>query len=535
MSQTIVDEFGNRFAFIDGELVPAEQASMLELAGRQFADFGSGAKAAYGELFDRPAMVAAADLETAARNEAFRGSDELDPIRNMVGQALPGAATAIISAPSVVGGLITSTGIGALESALDYGEPGTFAQRGAAGALGGALGEVGGRMIGRVWNMARGLADDLSAAVTGRGAAANPAAQAYEDLGGSTLAYQRMEQGTRPQRLAERVTRGAEASANPPSVLREAFEANDALHNAAAIEAVGLNPDQYRVLGRDFTRDALDRFNQEFSDVAQVAAGAGDIVLDDVSAKKIAKLPEIKELIELGEFQGLAEGKISGQEWMTAREAITEAASNRFANGRSKAGERLYGIVDDLDAQIGRYVPEDYLPQYARLREQYRVFKTLEAPNVIGNDGNVNVRSLRRRLDSTGSGFGRTATGGGETTNTETSRLIELMQTADNPEFKAFSSSGTAENLAVNNLLSEGAVAARDLAGGDPRSMLGLGGKLMAPGVIGASQMGRGSTFTGAFTPAPGPARFAGEAAGRSMLDELLYPFVGVQDERQQQ
>lgn len=538
MARTIVDEFGNRFALMDdGEVVPAEQASVMALAGRQFADYGSGLKAAYGELAGRPAMVQAADEETAARNETFRGSDALDPWRNMLGQAIPAASTALVSAPGVLGSLALNAGLGAVDSALDYGEGGSFASRGAYGALGGAAGDIGGRIAGRVWNTARGLADDLQSAIVGRRSPANPAAEVYEGLGGTTLAHQRMEQGTSAQRLAERMTRGAEASGNPPTVMREAFQANDNLHRNAAVEAVGLDPAQYDVLGNGFVNDALTRFNEGFEEVARVASTAGDIAIDEQSAAKIASLPEIKELIQLGEFDGLKPGLITGpvitgDEWMTAREAITEAAANRFDNGRSRAGQKLYAMVDDLDAQIGKHVPDEYLADYARLREQYRVFKTLERPNVISNDGQINVRTARRALDSQSSGFGRTATSGADTVNQESRNLIDMMQAADNPEFKAFTSSGTAENLASREMISEGMDAAATLASGNPMPALGMVGKLKAPSVIGMASRGNGSTFQGAMQPALRTDRAPAEAVGRSFLDEMLYPFIGAEDDR---
>ena len=158
MPRIVIDDVtGVRFVQTEsGELIPAEEASLLAQAGRQFADIGSGIQAAYGELTDDQAMVARAQADTAARNQAFRGTDIADPYTSMVGQALPGLATAPMS------GLMTGLALGAAESALDYGEGGTFGQRAAAGATGAFIGDMAGRVMARGMNLAEGLSQALA-------------------------------------------------------------------------------------------------------------------------------------------------------------------------------------------------------------------------------------------------------------------------------------------------------------------------------------------------------------------------------------
>ena len=536
MGREVWDEVtGERFYQDDsGALMPAPESSLLAQAGRQMADIGSGIQSAAGRALDNPAWINAAEQDTAARNAAFAGTDQASPIQSMVGQAIPSIATApITGGASVLGQMAANVGIGAAESALDLGEGGTFGSRALAGAAGGVLGDIGGRAMGRIANTAKGLYDDILRA---RPAPANPAAATFEALGGRTLAHQRMEQGTDAQRLAQRMAQGAEVAGNAPRTMTDVAQANDALFRDRLVEAVGLDPGAYDNLGNQFKSDALDHFNSGFSQVAREASTAGEIALDSTTATKLASIPEIKELIGLGEFQGLADGgnTITGEQWMTAREALTEAAATRFANGKSPAGKILFGMVDELDADIGRHVPDEFLSDYARLREQYRVFSIAERPNAISSDGQVNVRTLRKALDSRSQGFGRTATGGGETVNAESRALIDTMQAADNPEFKAFKSSGTAENQALENMADDAVRATTDMMAGDPRSTLGMIGKLQAPSVIAASNMGGGRMFEGAKTPNI-PLRTAGGVAGRGALDELFYPFIGRDDDRPQQ
>ncbi len=518
----------------DGDLIPAPEAGLLAQAGRQFADLGSGIKYAYGDITDQPELMASATAETEERNRLFRGTDLADPVTSAVGQALPGLATAPL------GGLGTGLVLGAGESALDLGEGGTMAQRAAAGGAGALLGEFGGHVLGRVAKMARGLMDDF---VGIRRVADNPKAAAYEALGGSTLAYQRMADEAPGRGFAENAVAGAEASLVPTNVLKETFAANDKLHRDSLVEAVGLEPGKYDVLGQDFVSDALDRFNEGFQEVAKTAGERGTFDLSPAIGKKLASLPEIKELIDLDDFQGLVRAKdapdnwyptITGDEWMDAREALSEAAANRFANGRSPAGRKLLAMVDALDADMRRHVPEEFLPEYARLREQYRVFSIAEKGRSISNDGQVNVATLRNNLDSKASGFGRTATGGGETVNPETRKLIDLMQAADNPEFKALRSSGTAERQMLAQESSNAVEAGAALMAGDALPAAGFAARMMGPTVVGRTQMGSGNVYKAAFEPAPYQAVLAGRAAGRSMLDEYLYPLVGVRDETQQ-
>ena len=420
-------------------------------------------------------------------------------------------------------------GIGALEGSLDYDPSGQFDNiLMSAGA--GIAGDLGGRMAGRVVKGISGLVQDITRP---RGAAVNAFADAFEEAGGTTLAYQRMAPGSRAALLAERAAQGAQASINPPTAIRAAQEANDALFRSQAVSAVGLDPAQFDNLGPEFKRAALDQFNAKFARVADAASGAGQLRIGDDVASRLQKLPEIKELIDMGDMQDLSRGILSGEDWMTAREALMEAASHRMNNGRSPAGQKLFAMVDDLDEAIGQTLRDEFLPDYARLREQYRVFRLLERPNVINNSGEINVRSLHQALDSKGQGFGRTATAGGETVNPETRSLIDTVVAGDRPEFKAFRSSGTAENLAMDNALDSIEQAAGGLAEGNPMPAAGLLGRLTAPGIVGASQLGEGRMFQGLVNGAGPRAGALGAATGRGAIDAYLYPFVGSEDERE--
>lgn len=522
---------GERFLLNpDGSTTPAPELGALDTvmvsSGKRLSDLGRGFRSMLGEDVTQ---------EAAEAERYFAPVEAESPYLAMVGEALPSLVTAPLSAGGVLAGSALQAGLGAAEGYLDYDPRATGGQRALAGALGGVIGEGGGRVAGRILNMARGLVSDLGGRVGPiRAPADNPAADAYERLGGQTLAYQRLEPDTKAARLAERAARGAEASINPPTVIRQTLAQNDKLHRDVAAKAVGLDPRQFNNLGPDFIDAAETRFNEAFTAVEQNARAAGDITVSETLASKLGRLRAIKDAKQdFGLFESLDRGVLGPGEYVEARNTLADAIQSAYAN-TPKAAKRLELLLEELDGEMEQKLGKQFGEDFARLREQYRVFSILEAPNVIDAQGNINVRTLNNRLKSKTSGFGRTATAAKSTTNSETGDLITLMRAADNPEFKAFSTSRTAENLQLGQTVDAAAEAAAGLLSGDVRPGLGLLGRTTAPGIVGLSQMGGGGLYKGAYTPAPESVRRAGGVIGRSLLDEALYPFVGAEDERVQ-
>lgn len=524
MGRILVSEAtGERFfQHDDGFLQRVEEPGLLAQAGRQVADLGSGIKQAYGELTDQPELVNEARRETLERNRWMAAGDAGHPIQSMVGQALPSLATL------PVGGFLPNVAVGAAESALDVGAGGSWAERAGWGAVGAAGGDIAGRLIGRVYNTVKGLGRDLGP----RAAPANPKAADYEALGGETLAYQRMEPGSPGQGLAQRMTEAAEAAPNPTGQVGRVMAANDDLHRAAAVRSVGLNPAQYDNLGQEFMADAYNKFNREWDELINMAGGATrGFKLAPETAKRLRSIPEIKALQDLGEFPDLGDDVISGRDWLTAREALSELSFQRSQAGRGREGEIMRDMIEGMDKQMEQYLPDDALADYARMREQYKNLLILEKPGVISNGGQINTASAVRNLDNKTSGYGRTARGGGQTNNPETKDFIDLMKAADNTEFKALQTSKTAERLGGQEVVQDAIEGVTQAVQGNPAAALGIGGRLAMPGVVGLSNAGSGRMFQGALTPNV-PLRMAGQQAGRSFLDDLLYPYVGVEDER---
>lgn len=539
MSQRAWDDMGNMYVVDDnGNAQMYNEAGVLAHTGRQFAD-----------MYDNLRLFTASDEQTrnqirrdlAERERLFAPAEEVEPVAAFVGSALPGMATAPLSASGMLGGFALNAGLGAAEGALSYDPNASAGQRALAGAASGALGDWAGRIVGRVFNGARGLADDVAfsraqrAGISPEGIPEDVAR--WEALGGRVPGYQYLEEGTKPRRLAERAAQYNEASVNPDPYIRQVTDHNDRLMTQAASEAVGVPTDG--ALDSGWRRAVLDAHSEGFANMAARAADADGVI--EVGGPLLKKLRNNRVLKQLREdydmFQGLDadDAFLSPTEYMEARMAIAGMAADESNASLAKAH---WSLVDELDNFMETRLATDptFVRDYATLREQHRVFLQLEKPNVIDARGEINMGALDRQLKRP-SGFGRQATAPGGTNvpkNLSTERLIELADAGNQTAFKAFKSSGTAENLAGRTFVEDVADATVEAATGNMRPGLSLAIQANAPGAIGRANRGRGAMFEGAYTPAGTGFLRAGGGIGRSMLDEQLYPFVGVRDDREQ-
>ena len=221
---------------------------------------------------------------------------------------------------------------------------------------------------------------------------------------------------------------------------------------------------------------------------------------------------------------------------MEARQAIAAEAANEE---NAAIAWRTWKLVDEMDDLITRKPGmRDFADAYASVREASRNFMLLERPNVIDNRGEINVQALRRNLESKASGYGRKATAMGDLrgqkpTNPATQRMIRLAQLGDRVGFKAFKSSGTAENLIGSMQAMQAADAATSALQGNLAPALNMALQSNAPRFSGIANRGNGALFEGLYTPTPTPMLGASQAVGRSMLDQSLFPFIGSEDDRQ--
>lgn len=506
----------------DGTVSQAERPGLLAQAGRNVANITSGLQMATGYALDDQELIRSAREDVAERNRLFAGADEAYPWESMIGQGLPSVATFPIA------GVLPSMAIGATESALDISQPGSVQQRIAAGAMGGLFGEAAGRIVGRIMNGVEGI----SRAITGEVLEANPDAKAFEALGGELMAYQRMTPDTLGQGLAMRVAQGADAALIPTSKISGRAARNEALLNRTVADAVGVPPDAAGRLSPEWRGEVVQRFNDEFGYIEASARQAGELDISESVANRLARNPEIKNAnTEDGLFQAIMDGGtvLEPGEYIEARDAMTDHINSLYSKGANKRAIRAERALKALDDEIAAKVGgEEFGAEFAKLREQYRVFKLLERPNVINKKGGLNPGAANRVLRSE-SGFGRAATAGQEVTNPETRALIDLAEAADKPDFAPFQTSATAERQALR----EGADDVGEAATGGMAGIIRAGINQGAPFVAPLMEAGGGLPYERMMNqPAPRSWVELGRAAGRGMLDEAFYPFVGIDDER---
>ena len=320
----------------------------------------------------------------------------------------------------------------------------------------------------------------------------------------------------------QRLEQGAESSMFSPGLQASARETNQGVIRERVLYAVGLDPTDFDSLGPEALKAADTRLSEGFTEIASEAASTGPIVLSEDLANAIKNTKgQISDLMKRGRFQGLEDNIISGQEWTVARRALAQDAANAAGKGQYEMADELYSDIEALDSVMDERIGPELRDQFSRLREQYRVLKIVNKSGVINENGEIAMKSLNRRLRE-GTGFGDTAKMDRGTFNGETQDLLDAARVGASPDLQDFRSSGTAENMSAQR-------AAGMML--DPTEWLSLAGEVAAPAATGVASRRGGRAVTGALTPSPVPFKDAGAAAGRSMLDEMFYPFVGVEND----
>jgi hypothetical protein len=120
-------------------------------AGKAFTRLGQGAQQAFYGLTGDQDALAALKARVAEGDRLFKPLQEEHPIATAIGEA----------APVVTGGPLTMAGAGALE----YGTPEEKAMRAAGGFVGGKVGELGGKLVGRALQPVRSATADATQAL----------------------------------------------------------------------------------------------------------------------------------------------------------------------------------------------------------------------------------------------------------------------------------------------------------------------------------------------------------------------------------
>lgn len=532
----------------NGEIVYAPKAGVMAQAGRQFDAMRTGIQAAYGDITGNEELSTRARQESAERAERMRPTDLADPGTALVGRSLPGLATGMgvsyLGARAGLGAMgqwALGSGYGAAETAVDLERGGSWAGRAGEGFVASQVGEVAGRMAGRVLN---GLGGFIRASA-GEGIptqALSQAAREAQEQGFRTTASQNLADAPGGQ-FARQLQTGAEATMVPPKAPVEVRASNQQLLNERAAASMGVKPPANGKLDDAFFNDVQDHFKEQFRHIQRHTAGPASIELDAELAQFLRKNKDMQAINEQwGYFEGLGlkNGKkvdlekgqelyITQNEWMEARETFADWISAESAK-RPRNAQRAQELLERMDEAIEQSIGDgEFGEAYGRLREQYRNLIMLEKPSVM-KDGDVQPNVLNRVLRSK-NGYGRQATAGQPVRNDETRTLIDSARVLSHKDLLPYQTSKTAENQAMREGLRDATEGGQALAEGDAIGFLAAaarfgGGLLSRP-----LEAGGGQIYRGLATANPAVS-YIGQQGGRAVLDEVLYPYVGSEDDR---
>ena len=234
----------------------------------------------------------------------------------------------------------------------------------------------------------------------------------------------------------------------------------------AAARAIGLEDDV--IFDADAMGQAADVLGEGFEGIADHIgptrlAGA---LIDDIAPWLSSNQKRVLQLANKGNAEVT---QLAGREVMQIRSRLMRAATDEFRQGRTLVADDINDIVGLLDAQIDKAISPAVKRQWQSLREQWRVFRVLEKPNVVDLDtGNVNFLTARNNLRKEFKGeFGRQSFAGeGQRRNrvsTATSEFMDWVRVSG--AFKdAVGDSGTATRLLSVQNLTQPVMTAKKLA-----------------------------------------------------------------------
>ena len=200
----------------------------------------------------------------------------------------------------------------------------------------------------------------------------------------------------------------------------------------------------------------------------QVADDIKPVALNKDIANRVNKLRKIDDDLDdaLDDIIGIPkkEGElVTGEELLGVRSQLSSASSQAWRQGAAQRGKRIDGIITKIDDIIEKQSTNPAArADYQQAREQWRILKQLEKPNVVSEAGDINFQTLARQFTKEFKGdFGRS------TFARETSRLSQeskdlLDFTKIGASFKdAVGDSGTATRLGFQTLLNPKALVQR--------------------------------------------------------------------------
>jgi len=309
--------------------------------------------------------------------QAMQDLESVNPVSSFAGDM----------APSMIGpvkaGLMTQGIYGTLQGAAlaDENERGVGAVLGAAGT---AVGDITGRVVGRLRNM-------VKASQTA------PAGRVQNELleGG----YQLTPAQKQGSDAAMRLERSAEKTAQGQAITGRMRDANQDQLQSVANQAIGLG-DVPNPIDRNARELAAEGIGQRMN---QAAEGV-DIEISEALGNRISRIVKNDDMLELPELPD--GGVVSGQDYMRIRSDL--AAAQRSAQGSARG--YISKTVNQIDDEFLAAATPEQAALYRQAREQYKNLIQLEKGQALSTDGLVNPKSLSNAMKSK-TGYGARGTG----------------------------------------------------------------------------------------------------------------------------
>lgn len=344
--------------------------------------------------------------EDAAAVDALNQSR---PGAAMAGDMLPYLATAplgvgYMAARGLVPGASYATGLGAGTGALFEGSEGILP-----GAVGGLGGDLVGRVLGRAVNAVRGARNQ---------APTTPMAAQYARTGGRLTPASRT--GDEGLQIVE-----AQLQSNPISsnTLKQIGNENQENLNRLVIDALDM--------GDDITLDSagMDLLDRRLGDqFTNLGYSVEEVPLTGATLREISEIaPSVRHLqfkelddainigrrsVEQGGYRPITQGDpgrmlvdpdfpdvtLTGEQAMAVRSEISSALNN----AKTAAEILRFGrLLDRFDQQFQSSAGDGAAAIYSDLRNKYQLLQTIKQGNTVSGDGDVSAALLRNRLKNT--------------------------------------------------------------------------------------------------------------------------------------
>jgi hypothetical protein len=288
---------------------------------------------------------------------------------------------------------------------------------GALGAGGAAIGDMAGRVLGKIMN----VFDNT----------ATPGTRVAREL--SESGYQLTPAQKSGKQGAMKLERGLEKTPQGQQIVSEMGEANQDLLLTRANEAIG-----QPAAPTPLTRDTLDVAADEIGERMQLAVADTDLQISEELGKRISRIVKNDDMLELPEIPD--GGWLRGEDYMRVRSGLTDA--QRAAQGPAR--NYIKKTIDQIDEEFLAVAGPEQAAAYRQAREHYKNLIQLEKGHALSSDGLVNYKTAGNAFRSK-TGYGKR---GIDNALPETQALIRdidnLSGQAVNP---MIGNSGTPEGL----------------------------------------------------------------------------------------